>query len=83
MPKPASGTTSTAASTTAPSSSTAAAANPKSNDMAPLLSTLDVFILTFNCARTLIEPNVFAAHLHGALTHRNTSGSELPDLVVL
>ena len=46
--------------------------------MAP--STLDLFILTFNCAKTLINPPVFAAHLHGALS-QNATG--LPDLVVL
>ncbi|KAK4041749.1 Endonuclease/exonuclease/phosphatase [Parachaetomium inaequale] len=45
--------------------------------MAP--STLDLFILTFNCAKTLINPPVFAAHLHGALS-QNATG--LPDLVV-
>ncbi|AEO54755.1 hypothetical protein MYCTH_2297711 [Thermothelomyces thermophilus ATCC 42464] len=45
--------------------------------MAP--STLDLFILTFNCAKNLINPPVFAAHLHGALS-QNATG--LPDLVV-
>jgi hypothetical protein len=47
--------------------------------MAP--STLNLFILTFNCAKSFINPPVFAAHLHGALTEQNTA--ELPDLVVL
>jgi len=46
--------------------------------MAP--STLDLFILTFNCAKNFINPPVFAAHLHGALS-QNATG--LPDLVVL
>jgi hypothetical protein len=46
--------------------------------MAP--STLDLFILTFNCAKNLIDASVFASHLHGALL-QNASG--LPDLVVL
>lgn len=46
--------------------------------MAP--STLDLFILTFNCAKNLINASVFASHLHGALT-QNATG--LPDLVVL
>lgn len=46
--------------------------------MAP--STLDLFILTFNCAKNLINLPVFAAHLHGALS-QNATG--LPDLVVL
>ncbi|KAK4250969.1 Endonuclease/exonuclease/phosphatase [Corynascus novoguineensis] len=45
--------------------------------MAP--STLDLFILTFNCAKNFINPPVFAAHLHGALS-QNATG--LPDLVV-
>ncbi|KAH6855008.1 DNase I-like protein [Chaetomium sp. MPI-CAGE-AT-0009] len=46
--------------------------------MAP--STLNLFILTFNCAKSFINPPVFAAHLHGALAEQNTA--ELPDLVV-
>ncbi|EAQ89732.1 hypothetical protein CHGG_06351 [Chaetomium globosum CBS 148.51] len=46
--------------------------------MAP--STLDLFILTFNCAKTFINPPVFAAHLHGAFAAQNTA--DLPDLVV-
>ncbi|TPX10664.1 uncharacterized protein E0L32_008398 [Thyridium curvatum] len=41
-------------------------------------STLDLFILTFNCAKTLINVPVFASHLQDALT-RNATG--LPDLV--
>ncbi|KAK3310839.1 Endonuclease/exonuclease/phosphatase [Chaetomium strumarium] len=45
--------------------------------MAP--STLDLFILTFNCAKNLIEASVFASHLHGALLQ---NGTGLPDLVV-
>ncbi|KAK4240132.1 Endonuclease/exonuclease/phosphatase [Achaetomium macrosporum] len=45
--------------------------------MAP--STLDLFILTFNCAKNLIDASVFASHLHGALL-QNATG--LPDLVV-
>jgi hypothetical protein len=46
--------------------------------MAP--STLDLFILTFNCAKNFVNPPVFAAHLHGALS-QNATG--LPDVVVL
>lgn len=46
--------------------------------MAP--STLDLFILTFNCAKNLIDTSVFASHLHGALS-QNATG--LPDVVVL
>jgi hypothetical protein len=45
--------------------------------MAP--STLDLVILSFNCAKNLINPTVFASHLHGALSQ----DAGLPDLVVL
>jgi hypothetical protein len=45
--------------------------------MAP--STLDLVILTFNCAKNLINPPVFASHLHGTLSQN----AALPDLVVL
>ncbi|KAK4102239.1 DNase I-like protein [Parathielavia hyrcaniae] len=45
--------------------------------MAP--STLDLFVLTFNCAKNLIDPDIFASHLHAALS-QNATG--LPDLVV-
>jgi len=43
-------------------------------------SALDLFILTFNCAKTLINVPVFSSHLHAALS-QNATG--LPDLVVL
>jgi len=46
--------------------------------MAP--STLDLFFLTFNCAKNLIDVGVFSSHLYGALS-KNASG--LPDLVAL
>lgn len=45
--------------------------------MAP--STLDLFMLTFNCAKNLINVAVFASHLRTAL-QQNATG--LPDLVV-
>ncbi|OIW31340.1 DNase I-like protein [Coniochaeta ligniaria NRRL 30616] len=45
--------------------------------MAP--STLDLLFITFNCAKNLINPAVFANHLHGALLQNSTG---LPDLVV-
>ncbi|KAK0729888.1 Endonuclease/exonuclease/phosphatase [Lasiosphaeris hirsuta] len=45
--------------------------------MAP--SALDLFVLTFNCAKNLINVGVFASHLYGALS-QNATG--LPDLVV-
>ena len=47
--------------------------------MAP--STLDLVILTFNCAKNLINPSVFASHLQGTLSQGQNAG--LPDLVVL
>ncbi|KJZ75941.1 hypothetical protein HIM_04765 [Hirsutella minnesotensis 3608] len=46
--------------------------------MAP--STLDLLVLTFNCAKNLINPNVLASHLRSALG-QNATG--LPDLIVL
>ena len=47
--------------------------------MAP--SPLDLFLLTFNCAKNLINAGVFASHLYGALSQNATAG--LPDLVAL
>jgi hypothetical protein len=41
---------------------------------------LDIFLLTFNCAKNLINAPVFATHLQAALTQ---NASSLPDLVVL
>ncbi|KAI5464552.1 inositol 5-phosphatase [Mariannaea sp. PMI_226] len=46
----------------------------------PSSSSLDLLVLTFNCAKTLINTPVFAAHLQTALS-QNASG--LPDLVVI
>ncbi|KAB5528897.1 DNase I-like protein [Coniochaeta sp. 2T2.1] len=43
-------------------------------------STLDLLFITFNCAKNLVNPGVFASHLHGALTQNANTG--LPDLVV-
>lgn len=31
---------------------------------------LDVFVLTFNCGKDVVNANVFARHLHGALLQR-------------
>jgi len=45
-------------------------------------STLDLFILTFNCAKNLINVGVFASHLYSALS-QNATGQGLPDLVAL
>ncbi len=50
----------------------------EAHDMAP--STLDLLFITFNCAKNLINPAVFANHIHGALLQNSTG---LPDLVVL
>ena len=41
---------------------------------------LDLLVLTFNCAKSLINVAVFAQHLQTAFS-KNASG--LPDLVVL
>lgn len=60
------------------SSTTTTTTAPPPSTMGP--STLDLFILTFNCAKTLINVPVFASHLQDALT-RNATG--LPDLVAL
>ena len=58
--------------------STSAADTAKAHDMAP--STLDLLFITFNCAKNLVNPAIFAGHLHGALSQNSTA---LPDLVVL
>ncbi|KAK2590232.1 hypothetical protein QQS21_012094 [Conoideocrella luteorostrata] len=46
--------------------------------MAP--STVDLLVLTFNCAKNLVNVGVFANHVHTAFTN-NAAG--LPDIVVL
>lgn len=60
--------------------------------MTPAAS-LDLFVLTFNCAKNIIDVDVFARHLQGGLQQhgqrREGDGSrsegpvQLPDLVVL
>ncbi|KAK3395491.1 DNase I-like protein [Sordaria brevicollis] len=48
-------------------------------------STIDLFILTFNCAKNLINVAVWAAHLKAALSAQGAgkgNGNALPDLVV-
>lgn len=48
-------------------------------------STIDLFILTFNCAKNLINVAVWAAHLNAALSAQGAgkvNGNGLPDLVV-
>jgi hypothetical protein len=49
-----------------------------SQSMAP--SPLDLLVLTFNCAKNLINVAVFANHLQAALGQNATT---LPDVVVL
>ena len=61
------------------STSSNLAAPEKTAAMAP--SPLDLFLLTFNCAKNLINVGVFASHLYGALSQNATAG--LPDLVAL
>ncbi|KUI60165.1 Type I inositol polyphosphate 5-phosphatase 13 [Cytospora mali] len=47
--------------------------------MNPALS-LDLFVLTFNCAKTIIDVDVFARHLRGALQeHGQRWDGEVPD----
>ena len=50
----------------------------KNDTMAP--SALDLLVLTFNCAKNLLNVAVFANHMHAAFTN-NAPG--LPDLIVL
>ncbi|KAK3495444.1 Endonuclease/exonuclease/phosphatase [Neurospora crassa] len=48
-------------------------------------STIDLFILTFNCAKNLINVAVWAAHLKAALSAQGVgegNGDTLPDVVV-
>lgn len=58
--------------------------------MTPAAS-LDLFVLTFNCAKNIIDVDVFARHLQHALQQHGqrregdglSDPLELPDLVVL
>lgn len=45
--------------------------------MAP--STLDLFVLTFNCAKNFINASIFSSHIHAAFKQNATA---LPDVVV-
>ena len=57
------------------------------------VASLDLFVLTFNCAKNIIDVDVFARHLQNALQQHGQSREgdgarlsdpgELPDLVVL
>lgn len=48
-------------------------------------SMLDVFVLTFNCAKAIIDPQIFGLHLRGALQCGNDESPPQcwPDLIVL
>lgn len=67
---------------------TTAAADQSSDDDGVLVqkqtmktgSALDLLVLSFNCAATLIDVPVFAGHLQTALAR---NASELPEVVVL
>lgn len=48
--------------------------------MMPSMSALDLFTLTFNCAKNLINVAVFASHLQTAFQKNATT---LPEVVVL
>jgi len=56
--------------------------NPAEKTTAMAPSPLELFMLTFNCAKNLINVGVFASHLYGALSQNATAGG-LPDLVAL
>jgi hypothetical protein len=43
------------------------------------MASLSLYLLTFNCARTLVQPNVFAPHLFHALP----PSQNLPDILVI
>lgn len=60
------------------STSTRSGTDDSGVDMAP--STLELLVLTFNCAKNLINVPVFANHLQAAIG-QNAPG--LPDLVAL
>lgn len=57
------------------------------------VASLDLFVLSFNCAKNIIDVDLFARHLRGALQEHGQrreddapglkDGIELPDLVVL
>ena len=78
-------TTTTTSSTTASSSSllssSSSSSRPDDSDSATMAA-VDVFFLTFNCAKNLVDVPVFATHLLAALSQRAAAAS-LPDLVAL
>ena len=77
-------TSATNSSTTASSSSSSpssSSSRPDDSDSATMAA-VDVFFLTFNCAKNLVDVPVFATHLLAALSQRAAAAS-LPDLVAL
>lgn len=58
------------------------AATPPPPPPASNMSAVDVFFLTFNCAKNLVNVPVFATHLASALRERPADAG-LPDLVAL
>ena len=52
-----------------------------SNNIAEQKETIGIYILTYNCARTPIQPNIFAPYLFHALPP--TSAASNPELLVL
>ena len=61
----------------------ASVSNPSST-----ASTMDLLVLTFNCAKNTISVPVFASHLRTALASHGGDGAgepqaELPEIVVL
>lgn len=69
-----------AVTTTSSSATSSSAALPAAATMA---AAVDVFFLTFNCAKNLVDVPVFATHLLSALGQRESGPGVLPDLVAL
>jgi len=79
LAQPAPATADKIASVSVPVSATAGESRSSSASTMTPSTAVDVFFLTFNCAKNFIDVPVFATHLHTALKQR----AELPDLVVL
>lgn len=63
------------------STSSSSSSSPSSAPEAAMVA-VDVFFLTFNCAKNLVDVPVLATHLLPALTERS-AGAGLPDVVAL
>ncbi|SPN99945.1 related to phosphatidylinositol phosphate phosphatase [Cephalotrichum gorgonifer] len=61
-------------------STSTSASDSASTDSTMAMSAVDVFFLTFNCAKNFVDVPVFATHLLSALRQRSAPGG-LPDLV--